>query len=206
MQDLFRALASNLDNTLLTQATTGMTNIAGTSVTYPTGPASIATLYSKILGAAGAVEQAMLGLALPSHCIMYSYRWYWMAAQLNSSWPLINTMGPQYPWSGGTMDPNAGYDTGPRGLLPSGLRVIVDNNVPNNLGVSSNQDELYIVPRDECHLWEDPAAPVYIRAEQPAAAQLGVLMVIYEYFAYSFRRYTNAMQKVSGAALTPPTF
>jgi hypothetical protein len=33
---------------------------------------------------------------------------------------------------------------------------------------------------------------VFIRAEQPAAASLGVLLVVYGYFAYTFARYANS--------------
>jgi hypothetical protein len=47
---------------------------------------------------------------------------------------------------------------------------------------------------------------VFIRAEQPAAASLGVLLVLYGYFAYTFRRYTSAMQKIGGTGLVTPTF
>jgi hypothetical protein len=47
---------------------------------------------------------------------------------------------------------------------------------------------------------------VYIRAEQPAAASLGVLLVVYGYFAYTLRRYTNGQQKVNGTGLIAPTF
>jgi hypothetical protein len=45
-----------------------------------------------------------------------------------------------------------------------------------------------------------------IRAEQPAAASLGVLLVVYSYFAYSFRRFANGMGKVNGTGLIAPTF
>jgi hypothetical protein len=47
---------------------------------------------------------------------------------------------------------------------------------------------------------------VFIRAEQAAAANLGVLLVLYGYFAYSFRRYSGGMGKVNGTGLTTPTF
>jgi hypothetical protein len=41
-----------------------------------------------------------------------------------------------------------------------------------------------------------------IRAEQPAAASLGVLLVAYAYFGYTFQRYpSGAMAKVSGTGL-----
>jgi HK97 family phage major capsid protein len=212
MQDLFRACWTTLDSTMINQTVTGLSALAGTAAGAYTGTAAAATLYSKILGAANGVEQAMLGLALPSHVIMSPSRWYWLAAQTGSIYPLINTFAPgAYPWSMGQMDQGAGYDTPAGnpviGHIPAGLSVVIDANVPTNLGASANQDEVYVVPADECHLWIDPAAPVYIRAEQPQAASLGVLMVIYCYFAFSLRRYTGAMQKVAGTALVgPPSF
>jgi hypothetical protein len=206
IQDLFKRYATNLDSTLINQATTGLSALAGTFAGALNSGLSIATLYSKILGATAGVEANLLAQAIPTHVILFSSRWYWMGAQVGTNFPFINVMGAQYPWQGGVMNSTGGYDQGPRGVLPSGLQVIVDNNVPNNLGVGTNQDELYVVARDECHLWEDPAAPVFIRAEQPAAASLGVLMVLYGYYAYSFRRYTGAVQKVAGTALITPTF
>jgi hypothetical protein len=72
------------------------------------------------------------------------------------------------------------------------------------LAASTACDHIYVVPSLECHLWEDPANPAMIRAEQPNAAALGILIVVYGYFAYTFQRYANAMGKVAG--LTAPTF
>jgi hypothetical protein len=80
-----------------------------------------------------------------------------------------------------------------RWILDSGEAVLVDNNVPTNLGAGTNQDEIYVVASAECHLWADPDAPQFIRSEQVTAATLQVLIVVYSYFAYSFRRYTNGM-------------
>jgi hypothetical protein len=91
-------------------------------------------------------------------------------------------------------------------VLPCGLEVIVDNNIATNLGAGTNEDELYVVPASECHLWEDPNAPFFIRAEQPAAGSLGVLLVAYSYFAYTFGRYSNGMQKVNGTGNITPQF
>jgi hypothetical protein len=82
----------------------------------------------------------------------------------------------------------------------------VDNNIATNFGAGTNEDEIYVVPKDECHLWEDPNAPLYIRAEQTKVASLGVLLVVYGYFAYTFSRYTNGMGKIGGTGLVAPTF
>lgn len=206
MQDLYRRYATNLDSTLLNQATTGLSALAlGTQTAYTSGAPVVTGLYPKILGATAAVEAALLAQAIPSHVIMHSRRWWWMTSQLVASWPLINSQGiPEH--AGGTLVPNIGYNGGIRGHLPSGLGVVVDNNVVTNLGAGTNQDEIYVIPRDECHLWEDPSAPVFLRAEQPAAPRLGVLLVLYGYFAYTFRRYVGAMQSVGGTGLTTPAF
>lgn len=205
MQDLFKRYATALDSNLLNQASTGISALANAAQrSYVTTPPTIASLYPKILGASADVEAALLAQATPNAAIMHSRRWYWMQSQLTTSWPLINNQA----WTdqaGGTAMNNA-YNQGPRGHLPNGLSVIVDNNVTTALGSGTNQDEIYVVARDECHLWEDPSAPIYIRAEQPKAATLGVLLVVYGYYAYSFRRYASAIGSVGGTGLVPPIF
>lgn len=204
MQDLFNRVATVLDNTLLNQATTGLTNVAQANAYTDASPTG-GELYPKILGATAAVEAALLAMGRPTHAVMHSRRWYWLSSQMSATWPLIN-------WSGvpvqaaGTANSSSMYASGPRGVLPCGLEVIVDNNIATNLGAGTNEDEVYVVPQAECHLWEDPNAPLFIRAEQPAAASLGVLLVAYSYFAYTFGRYTNGMQKVGGTGLVTPTF
>lgn len=205
-QDMFKAYATNLDATLLNQATTGVQALATAGQTaYTSGSPTVAGLYPKVLGAAAAVEAALLAQAIPTHTIMHSRRWYWMQSQLTSTWPLI--AGRNMPdQAGGVAEPGVGYNQGTRGMLPSGLAVVVDNNVVTNLGGSTNQDEMYVVARDECHLWEDPNAPVFIRADQAKAANLAVLMVLYGYFAYSFRRYSGAVQSIGGTGLVVPAF
>lgn len=204
MQDLFNRVATVLDSTLLNQASTGLTNVAATTAYTDASPTG-AELYPKILGAAAGVEAALLAMGSPTHAIMHSRRWYWLSSQMSSTWPLINWAGLPTQ-AGGTADPNSSYASGVRGLLPSGLKVVVDNNIATNLGAGTNEDEIYIVPATECHLWEDPNAPLFIRAEQPKAANLGVLLVAYSYFAYTFARYTNGTGKIAGTGLVTPTF
>jgi hypothetical protein len=203
MQDLFNRVSTNLDSTLINQASTGLTNVA-TSNTYtdatPTGP----ELYPKILGAASGVEAAMLALGRPTHAVMHSRRWYWLSKEMTSTWPMINWTNISVQASG-QANAGASYNSGVRGVLPSGLEVVTDNNISTALGAGT-EDEIYIVPASECHLWEDPQAPLFIRAEQTLAASLGVLLVAYSYFAYTFGRYANGMQKILGTGLIAPSF
>lgn len=203
MRDLQRRYATALDSTLINQATTGLTNVATGITTDDTTPTAL-EIYPKILQAASASETALLGQANPDLVLMHPRRWYWFQAALTTSWPLIGQ--PQIPPQLGGVNFAEVYGAGFRGILPNGMPVVADANVPTNLGTGTNQDEIYIVPRDESFLWEDPSAPQFIRAEQTAAATLGVLLVLYGYFAYTLRRYANSHQKLSGTALITPTF
>lgn len=203
MQDLFNRVSTVLDSTLINQATTGLSAVAQANAYTDASPTG-AELYPKILGAAAGVEGALLAMGRPTHAVMHSRRWYWLSSQMSSTWPLVNW--PGVPVQAGASANVTTYSQGVRGVLPCGLEVIVDNNIVTNAGAGTNEDELYVVPNSECHLWEDPAAPLFIRAEQPKAANLGVLLVAYSYFAYTHGRYANGMQKVGGTGLVTPVF
>ena len=63
---------------------------------------------------------------------------------------------------------------------------------------------MYVVAQNECILLEAPNREVFIRAEAPAASQLGVMLVVYEYFAYAFARYAaTAFQRINGTGTVP---
>jgi hypothetical protein len=207
MDDLFRRYATTKDSTLINQAVTGLSAV-GTSVPYVDATPTAAELWPKLLGAASGVEQALIGMGNADIAVMHSRRWYWFQSQLTNSWPLVSQ-----PGLGSTGEPGAAlaanngtaYAKGARGVLPSGMVVITDNNIPTVKG-GGTEDEIYVTSSQECHLWEDPNAPVFIRAEQPAAASLGVLLVLYGYFAYSFGRFANSVSLIGGTGLIAPVF
>lgn len=202
MDDLFRRYATTLDSTLINQATTGLSAL-GVANAYTDASPTAAELWPKLLGGAAAVETALLGLGSAKVAVMHPRRWYWLQSQLTTSFPFIAQPGI----SGNASGVNTGtdYGRGFRGYLPSGLAVVTDANVPITKG-GGTEDEIYIIDPDECHLWEDPSAPVFIRAEQAAAASLGVLLVLYGYFAYSLRRFTGSVQAINGTGLIAPVF
>lgn len=205
MDDLFRRYATALDSTLINQATTGL-SASGTSVPYVDASPTAAELWPKLLGAASGVEQALIGMGSADIAVMHSRRWYWFQSQLTTSWPLVGQPGLGGGFGGGMAQANSvEYNRGIRGLLPSGMGVVTDNNVPTTKG-GGTEDEVYVVSSQECHLWEDPSAPVFIRAEQPKAGNLGIQLVLYGYFAYTFGRYANAVQLIGGTGLIAPTF
>jgi hypothetical protein len=202
LQDLFKRVATNLDSTLLNQASTGAVAV-GTAFAYtdasPTGPEA----YTKIIGAASAAETALLAQARPDLAVMHPRRWAWLTSQMTSTWPMINT--PNIPVQAAGVGTNAIYGGAVRGYLPNGLAVVTDANLSTAVGAGT-EDEILVTASEECHLWEDPNAPMFIRAEQTLAASLGVLLVAYSYFAYTFQRYANSVQRVSGTGLIAPAF
>lgn len=203
IDDLFRKYATSLDSQLINDGTTGL-SATSSSITYsPTTP-SAANLYPKVLEALSDMEGALLDQSSgESLAVMHSRRWYWLQSEVSNESPFIGQ--PRLsPEQGGKAYASA-YGSGFRGLLPNSTAVIVDNNVPTNLGSGTNEDEIYLVDPTECHLWEDSSAPLFIRAEQPKAASLGVLLVVYGYFAYTFDRQPHT-QKVAGDGLVTPTF
>jgi hypothetical protein len=203
MQDLFARYGVNLEGKVINQATTGLTNVA-TAVTYTDASPTTAELYPKVIEGLSGVEASLLDKASGDNlAVMHSRRWYWMQNAMGTSYPLITqpgivaqTLGANYAEA---------YGKGVRGILPNGTPVIVSNNIVTNLGASTNEDEIYEVDRQESHLWEDPNAPMWIRADQPRAKNLGITLVVYGYFAYTFQRYPHA-RKISGTGLVTPTF
>lgn len=203
LQDLFNRYNTALDSTLLNQATTGLT-AASTVVTYTDGAPTPATLYPKVLGACSGVEAALLGVARPDIAVMHSRRWNWIQSQVGPSWP--NFSQPGIPDNKMGVNAGALYNTGLRGALPNGLGVVVDNNIVTNAGAGTNEDHVFVAASQECYLWEEAGAPMYIRAEEAKAGSLGVLLVVYGYFAYSFGRYPGATARISGTGNVTPVF
>ncbi len=207
LQDLFNRYNSDLDNQLLNQATTGALAV-GQNTDVVTAGFTPQILYSKILGGVQGVSTALQGLGFATHCVMHPRRWNWLSAQTTNTWPLVSVEPDSGPGAGlGTMTSQQ-YGKGVVGNLPNGLLVVTDYNIPTNLtaDAGTNEDAILVVPQMECHLWEDPNQPAYIRAEQPNSPQLGVLLVVFGYYAYSYGRYTNCIQKLTGSAFSPPTF
>jgi hypothetical protein len=164
--------------------------------------------YSKILGGVSSITSNLLNVARPTHVTMHPRRWDWLSAQVTSSWPLVSGQTANGPGSGLGVISSTEYGSGVVGKLPNGLLVVSDANVPTNLtaDAGTGEDAVLVTAQQECHLWTDPNQPAFIRAEQPNSPSLGILLVIYGYYAYTFNRYTNSAAKLTGSALTVPNF
>ena len=207
MNDILDQMGALLDSTLITQATTGLYD-SGTRVTYDSASPTVAELYPYILQCASKVSQALLNRGRPSHVLCHPRRWYWLQSLFSSTWPMFSQPGVANQMAGSNTA-NA-YGTGLAGVLPCGLGVVTDANVQTaalaGAQTGGTQDIVYVVSDSECVLLESPQREVFIRAEAPAASQLGIMLVCYEYFAATFSRYgATAVQRINGTGTVPPT-
>lgn len=205
--DLVKRVHTVLNSTLINQATNGLDAIAGVSVTYTDATPTAAELYPSLFNLISQVQTAVyMGI---THFVMHPRRWNWLASQVGTNWPFLQVAGAGAQ-TGGSYNGPAGYNASANDVTIAGtlagVPVILDASVATNLGAGTNEDRIYGVTADEAHLWEDANAPLFIRAEQPSAASLGVLFVVYSYFAYTFGRYPSAHGKISGTGLVTPTF
>jgi hypothetical protein len=76
--------------------------------------------------------------------------------------------------------------------------------VPTNLGGGSNETRIIAADMRDIYLWEDANAPVFIRAEQPLAASLGILYVAYSFSGFAAGRQPKAISVISGTGLILP--
>lgn len=205
LQDLMKRYNTVVDTTMITQATHGLSAVAN-NTDLTTGQATATAMYPAIVGAVSQSATATRGYAKPDFCLMHPRRWYWLQSQLVSTWPAFGQPGIA-PRNLGQASNTSYADGAWDGVLPCGVGVIVDANVTTagTADSGTGEDEIYVGATDEVHLWEDAGAPVFIRAEQPSVASLGVNLVVYGYFAYSMERYTNAYQKLTGSGLVAPT-
>jgi hypothetical protein len=132
---------------------------------------------------------------------MHPRRFWWIASNVGTSFPFVQLSGSAAQ-TGGNVAGTA-YGQGASGIL-AGIPVIVDGNVTTTN--NTTQDVIYGVTASELHLWEDPQAPLFIRAEQPKAISLGIDLVVYGYSAFTGGRYPGAHGRISGSGLTTPTF
>lgn len=201
LSDLFGAVETLVDSTMITQATTGLNAVtdAGLDVAYTDASPTAAEAWPKLFDAIQQVQTNYFGGA--THILMHPRRFWWFASSVGTNFPFVNLVGAGNQAGGSVL--GTGYGEGPSGFL-AGLPVIVDANIATNLGAGTNEDAIYIVSAPEVHLWEDDV--VFINAPQTNAASLGVLFVAYKYFAYSVSRYSTAHARINGTGLVTPTF
>jgi HK97 family phage major capsid protein len=199
MGDLISAYHTKLDANLVAE----LLSSAGQSVTFTDSSPTVAELYPKIADAIQKVQTTFY--AGPNAVIMHPRRLaFFLAALDTTNRPLVvpaqrsqNGVGAG---NGAPVYGNSGYEI-------MGLPIITDANVSTAQGSGTNEDTIFVGNLQELHLWEQGSGePMYLRFDQPKAAELDVLAVVYGYAAYTANRYANAWAKIGGTGLVTPTF
>ncbi len=204
IEDLIGAYHEELDRQILVADGTSGTHLgvknttSNIAVTYTDASPTAAELHPKM---ADLLQQISSGVDDMTHFVMHTRRWWWLASQLGSTFPLV-TVGNAGVQQVGTVG-DTSYMGGGRGYLGAG--VVLDRNIETTLG-GGTEDAIYGVNANECFLWEDPSAPLLIRAEQTGAGNLLVKFVVYGYSAFTAGRYTSATGDITGTGLAAPAF
>lgn len=205
LADLAADYATKLDVFVINNNATnavGLVNAAAganqiTNLTLTT----VAGLFPKL---ADAIQRINTSRFLPpTKIFMHPRRWGAVLASLDTNnRPLVvpNSLGPN-----NAMGIDA-QDVVAEGFVGTimGLPVYQDPSIPTNLGGGTNQDMVIVARTDDSILFEGtPRTEVF---REPLAAQLSLLLRLYNYVAIHASRYPASIATITGTGLVPPTF
>jgi HK97 family phage major capsid protein len=169
-------------------------------VTYTDASPTVAELYSKI---ADATQQILTNTnRSPDLIVMHPRRWAWATAASDTTGrPLIVPTGASQNAPGNS---TAITQLGPVGNL-YGLPVIIDANLPTNLGAGTNEDTILVLASQEVWLMEDTPVKTDV-TEAPGFKNLYVSLRAFNYFAFTSERLSKAVASIGGTGLVAPTF
>lgn len=165
------------------------------TVTYTDATPTAAELVPKVYDAIQKIAVARAGEVFADTIVMHPRRSAWLASNLSSTFPLFQQ--GMLNQASGTQD-NGFADTF------AGLRVILDSNVGTTYGTGTNEDEIYVVARQDMYLAE---GPLFSRVFEDVGSGNGLIR--YQVFAYSAflsKRYPGSITVISGTGLAAPTF
>lgn len=184
---------------ILTQYTAG----TGNAVTFTSASPTAALFMSKLIGAVSNIQGTRF---LPADVIyMHPRRWYWLLAQSDSQGrPLVTPTGGSQGFNS-LADGDTGTVQGVAGHITAlAMPVIIDPNIPTNLGAGTNQDVVIVARRGDLRLYESDLRMEVFR--ETYADSVGVLFRGYAYSAFISNRYTTAVSRIDGTGLVAPTF
>lgn len=201
MSDLVSAYHTKLDQLLVAQLRTDVA-AGGNVVVYTDASPSVAELYPKLADAVQKVQTTFF--AGPNAIIMHPRRLAFILASLDLQNRPLAVPAPAF----NTVATGAGAPQyGNSGYTIMGLPVITDANVSITEGPGNNEDNIYVGNLQELHLWEQGTGePMFLRFEQPKAAELDITMIVYGYAAYTANRYPKSWSIIDGTGLVTPTF
>lgn len=208
LADLLRAYHTKLDDALLNGSGSngqplGLKSMTtGILVTYTATTGTVAGLYPKIADSIQQIQSTIY--ANPNAIIMHPRRLGFLLAGVDgSNRPLVvpNAYNPMNAIGTGNGTPQYGNS----GYSILGLPIITDANVATNIGAGTNQDTIFVVDLNECHLWEEAGSPTYVKFEEPNG-KVAINIVMFGMSAFTSLRYPGAIAQINGTGLASPTF
>lgn len=176
---------------------------AGTTTFTTTQPSFVSTtsansFYNKVISAIATVNRTRY--SKPTHIVMHSDRWAWVLETLDSqNRPLVVPDGMQFNGPAVSGEVTSG---GIAGTL-AGLPVVTDPQVLQNLGGSTNQDEVYVLKADDVYLWTTP--PMLETFAPTFADQNVTLFRAVQYASMIPDRYGASVNIISGTGMVVPS-
>lgn len=201
--DLIAAHAQAIGSAVVGGAGTGgahegiLTNTAVNSVTYTATTPTATGVYTAI---AQAISQVARQRYLPATgVVMNPQRWYWFVSQTDSNGrPFVVPNGGAPFNAAGVQDEAAAQ--GAVGTI-AGVPVFLDPNIGTTY--STNQDRVIVARFSDLALFEG-AAKTRVLFETDANT-LQVRLQVYNYSAFTSRRYSNAISVCSGTGFAAPS-
>jgi HK97 family phage major capsid protein len=195
---VYLGAGTGANNNAVLNGLSNATVLAANQATLAASPTA-ATFYSKANGMLASFVTNRF--APPEVWVMHPRRWYWLMAQTDSQGrPLVVP-------SDVAFNPIAtNSEVAVQGAVGRflGLPVVIDPNVPTNLGAGTNQDEVFLMRSSDLWLFEStPRAEAFTA---PYAESLGVLFRLYNYAGLILNRLGSSIATMNGAGLVPPTF
>ena len=206
LQDLAKAYAAQLDTQVLYGSNSagqlnGLVNTTNATAFTTTQPAVASTTNAASLYYAVAKAEAAVWTSIfqPANAIvMHPRRWAWILGSVDgNARPFVIP-------NGAAFNPAGTGEGTPQGFAGTfgDLDVYVDPNISITANSTTNQDEIYVLRRDELWLWETAVQSASFDATY--ADQLSLLFRVHGYAAFIPNRYLGAVQSIRGTGLVTP--
>lgn len=179
----------------------GLFGVSGiNAITYTDASPTVPELWPKLADMVGKVVSGRF--TGPTAIVMSPTCWAWILAEKDTTGrPLVEPAGIV------ALNPIATATapdyTRPAGQL-FGVPVILDGNVPSNLGAGVDETRIMAADFRDSILFEDGTAPVQLRFEDVLSATLQIRLLAYGYSGFAGGRQPKAISLISGTGLIIP--
>jgi HK97 family phage major capsid protein len=176
----------------------GILNTSGiNAVTYTDASPTYAEFFPKLVQAITDISTNFFGSA--THIVMHpSLAGCILRALDGSNRPQFTSLLGNPQNAAGTFQ-RPGYDLG--GFQILGIPVVLDANMPVNLGTGTNETAVIVGNFDESYIFEDNSGtPLYVRFEQPDG-NIAIRTVVFGFSAYTAGKYPAAFSAITGTGL-----